>query len=110
MPSSYLGCSNSPLHSIDFVWTTRPQQAGDGDAQELPDNVQGVALSQYALYIVYYYILYYSCTSCTSCTSKAYCAHPSPPYPVACSDESLEKVYKSQEVYERCVASGSRCG
>lgn len=52
MPSSYLGCSNSPLHSIDFVWTTRPQQAGDGDAQELPDNVQGVALSQYALYIV----------------------------------------------------------
>lgn len=59
MPSSYLGCSNSPLHSIDFVWTTRPQQAGDGDAQELPDNVQGVALSQYALYIV-------STTSCTT--------------------------------------------
>ena len=59
MPSSYLGCSNSPLHSIVFVWTTRPQQAGDGDAQELPDNVQGVALSQYALYIVYIlYILY----------------------------------------------------
>ena len=28
----------------------------------------------------------------------------------ACSDESLEKVYRSQEVYERCVASGSRCG
>ena len=41
---------------------------------------------------------------------KAYCTHPSPPYPVACSDESLEKVYKSQEVYGRCVASGSRCG
>ena len=79
---------------------------------------------------------------------KAYCAHPSPTYPVACSglsptptptpnptptpaptptpiplplplplynqvacsDESLEKVYRSQEVYERCVASGSRCG
>ena len=70
---------------------------------------------------------------------KAYCAHPSPTYPVACSglialplplpvpyrvpvpypypynqvacsDDSLEKVYRSQEVYERCVASGSRCG
>jgi hypothetical protein len=64
---------------------------------------------------------------------KAYCAHPSPTYPVACSglialplplpvpypypypynqvacsDDSLEKVYRSQEVYERCVASGSR--
>ena len=59
VPSPYLGCSNSPLHSIDFVWTTRPQQAGGGDARELPDNVQGVALSQYALYIVYIlYILY----------------------------------------------------
>ena len=39
---------------------------------------------------------------------------PTTPYyyyiTVACSDDSFEKVYRSQEVYERCVASGSRCG